>query len=213
MTVLSLRKVSKRFGRTQVIRDATFDIERGKAFGLVGPNGSGKSVLLKLMCGFALPTSGDLWIDPAFLDRSRSFPDRFGVAINGPAYLPNRTGRQNLLDLAAIRRRATANEIDETLQQVGLDPALKQKVRHYSLGMRQKLSLAQALIEAPEVLILDEPFNALDAESAQSVRRLLAEKKRAGTTIVFTSHHRPDIEELSDTILEFENGVIATREA
>jgi ABC-2 type transport system ATP-binding protein len=118
-----------------------------------------------------------------------------------------------LLDLAAIRRRATTTEIDETLRQVGLDPALKQKVRHYSLGMKQKLSLAQALIEKPEVLILDEPFNALDADSSKSVRLLLADKKRAGTTIVFTSHHRPDIEELSDTILEFENGVIATRDA
>lgn len=208
MSVLSLHHVSKRFGRTEVIRDATFDIEAGHTVGLVGPNGSGKSVLLKLMCGFAIPSTGEISIDPAYLDKNRSFPDRFGVAINGPAYLPHRTGRQNLLDLAAIRGRATANDIDETLLQVGLDPSLKQKMQHYSLGMKQKLSLAQALIEKPEVLILDEPFNALDSESAKSVHLLLAARKAAGTTIVFTSHHRPDIDELSDTLLEFRDGVV-----
>jgi ABC-2 type transport system ATP-binding protein len=213
MAVLSLRNVSKRFGRIQVIRDATFEIEAGQTVGLVGPNGSGKSVLLKLLCGFALPTSGQIWIDPAYLDKNRSFPDRFGVAINGPAYLPHRTGRQNLTDLAAIRRRTTTNDIDEVLLQVGLDPSLNQKVRHYSLGMKQKLSLAQALIEQPEVLILDEPFNALDSESVTSVHSLLAAKKAAGTTIVFTSHHRPDIDQLSDEILEFQSGVVMTSSA
>lgn len=209
MPVISLRAVVKRFGRLEIVRDATFDIHAGQTYGLVGSNGSGKSVLLKLICGFSVPSSGTVTVDARYLSANRSFPDRFGVTINGPAYLPHLTGRRNLLDLAAIRHQIKPAMIDETLHRVGLDPALPQKVRNYSLGMKQKLSLAQALMEQPEVLILDEPFNALDSDSAVSLTQLLREEHQKGTTILFTSHHRADIDELSDQILRFDNGVVA----
>ncbi|ALE04759.1 multidrug ABC transporter ATP-binding protein (plasmid) [Arthrobacter sp. ERGS1:01] len=210
MSIISLRKVTKHFGKNSVIRDASFDIEAGRTYGLVGPNGSGKSVLLKLMCGFAIPSSGDIWVDPKYLSSNRSFPEHFGVAINGPAYLPHLTGRKNLLELAAITRRAGAAEVDSALGRVGLDLDVKQKVRDYSLGMKQKLSLAQALMEEPSVLILDEPFNALDASSATRLGSILREEQAKGTTIVYTSHHRADIDEHSDQLLEFDGGIVKT---
>lgn len=211
MPVISLYQVSKRYRRSTVIRDATFDIHPGQVYGLVGPNGSGKSVLLKMLCGLSVPTSGRLTIDARYLDPRRTFPDRFGVTINGPAYLAHATARDNLRDLAAIRRTATIEDIDRTLDRVGLDPTLRQKVRDYSLGMKQKLSLAQALLENPAVLVLDEPFNALDADSATRTRTLLLEEKQRGTTLIFTSHHGPDIDGLADHVLHINDGIVSHR--
>ena len=208
MTIVSVRGVTKRYKGNVVFDDISFDIEQGKTYGLVGPNGSGKSVLLKLLCGFAVPDAGEIWIDPRYMSKNRSFPDRFGVTINGPAYIAGATARRNLLELATIRNRIGAKEVDASLLQVGLRPELKQKVRNYSLGMKQKLSLAQALMESPEVLFLDEPFNALDADSVITLKRILRDEQDKGTTIVFTSHNREDIEEFSTEILEIENSTV-----
>ncbi|WP_166880674.1 ABC transporter ATP-binding protein [Salinibacterium sp. ZJ450] len=211
MTVVSVRGVTKRYRGTVILDDVSFDLDQGKTYGLVGANGSGKSVLLKLLCGFTVPDAGEIWIDPRYLSKNRSFPDRFGVTINGPAYLPGSTARQNLLDLAAIQKRISPDDVDAALRRIGLRPELKQKVRSYSLGMKQKLSLAQALMENPEVLLLDEPFNALDADSVRILRGILREEQAKGTTIVFTSHNREDIDELSTEILEINAGRITRR--
>jgi ABC-2 type transport system ATP-binding protein len=208
MPVISVRSVDKKYKALTVFDDVSFDIHEGKTYGLVGPNGSGKSVLLKLLCGFAVPDAGEIWIDPRYLSKNRSFPDRFGVTINGPAYLPGSTGRRNLLDLAVIQKRISAETIDATLLRLGLRPESPQKVRNYSLGMKQKLSLAQALMEGPEVLILDEPFNALDSDSVDDLKNIFREEQNKGTTIIFTSHMRSDIEELSTNILEISGGRI-----
>ncbi|WP_375400550.1 ATP-binding cassette domain-containing protein [uncultured Amnibacterium sp.] len=202
--VIRVADVTKRYRAAELFHDVTFDIEPGRTYGLVGPNGSGKTVLLKLLAGLTLPDRGSIAIDPSHLGRDRSYPDRFGITINGPAYLGHLTGRQNLLQLAAIRRRIAADRIDTTMAAVGLSPDLKQRVRHYSLGMKQKLSLAQALMEHPSVLLLDEPFNALDRTSISTVHGLLQEQQSLGTTIVFTSHDSRHIRDLSDVVLEID---------
>lgn len=206
--VITVTGVAKRFRNVELFHDVSFTIEPGRTYGLVGPNGSGKTVLLKLLAGLALPDRGTVTIDPTYLSRDRSYPDRFGVTLNAPAYLGNLTGRNNLLQLAAIRHRITAEHVDHTLHSVGLEPALKQKVRNYSLGMKQKLALAQALMEGPEVLLLDEPFNALDKTSTMKVRALLTEQQRRGTTIIFTSHDHREIDALSHHILEIDNQTV-----
>ena len=202
--VIRVSGVAKRYRAVELFHDVTFDIEPSRTYGLVGPNGSGKTVLLKLLAGLALPDHGSVAIDPRHLGRDRSYPDRFGITINGPAYLGHLTGRQNLLQLAAIRRRIATDRIDTTMAAVGLSPDLKQKVRHYSLGMKQKLSLAQALMEQPTVRLLDEPFNALDKAGISTVQGLLQEQQSLETTIVFTSHDSRHIRDLSDVVLEID---------
>ena len=208
--VIQVDRVAKRYRNVELFHDVSFAIEPGRTYGLVGPNGSGKSVLLKLLAGLAQPDHGTVTINPRYLSRDRSYPDRFGVTLNAPAYLGNLTGRRNLLQLAAIRNRITPEQVDATLDAVGLDPSLKQKVRNYSLGMKQKLALAQALMEQPEVLLLDEPFNALDKASTADTRALLEQQQLRGTTIVFTSHDHRDIEALSHHVLEIDNQTIRT---
>jgi ABC-2 type transport system ATP-binding protein len=199
-TVIDVRDVTLRLGGFRLYDGASMSIQRGETCALTGVNGSGKSVLLKLICGFVTPDSGEVWVDPSFLSPRRTFPDRFGITIDGPAYLPGRTGVENLVDLARIRRRIGMPQIRAALERVGLDPDTRQKVRNYSLGMKQKLSLAQALMEDPEVLLLDEPFNALDAESVDRVKAVLREERAKGTTILFTSHSRTDVSDLTDRV-------------
>lgn len=201
MTVITLTNVSKRYGDNQLFDNLNVGIERGRFYGLVGPNGSGKSVLFKIMCGFVRPDGGSATISAEFLSKRRVFPDEFGVMIDGPAYLPFETGFENLHRLARIRKRITEDDVRTVMREVGLDPAAPQKARRYSLGMKQKLSLAQALMEDPEVLILDEPFNALDAEAVVDVKKILRRRHEAGATIIFTSHNRDDIDELAEDIL------------
>jgi ABC-2 type transport system ATP-binding protein len=205
MSVIAVRDVSKSFKKSAVVEHVTLDIEEGVTYGLVGPNGSGKSVLLQLMCGFLSPDSGTVSIDSRFLDEHRSFPDRFGVTINGPGYIGGLSGIRNLMLLAEIRKRSDLAEVEEVLRSVGLDPTSRQKVRSYSTGMKQKLSLAQAFMEEPEVLILDEPLNALDESSVKNIKSVLRSYKASGKTIVFTSHLGSDVEDLSDVVLRIEN--------
>ena len=208
MPIITLTGVTKGFRGVPLLDGVDLALERGRTYGLVGPNGCGKSVLFKIILGFLRPDAGIVDIDPALLSPGRTFPDRFGAIVDGPAYLAHRTGLQNLTELAAIRKRITVDEVRESMREMGLDPDSRTRVRSYSLGMKQKLSLCQALMERPEVLLLDEPFNALDAES---VARLTAELRRQqgiGTTILFTSHEREHIDALSDEVLEISGGRI-----
>lgn len=209
--VVSLRKVEKRFGGRTVIAGVDLDVERGRTYALVGPNGCGKSVLLKLMCGLLEPSSGTVTIDPQYLDRGRTYPDRFGAMIDGPAYLPDRTGFQNLLDLARIRKRIDEDGVRDVLNEIGLDPASRTKAKAFSLGMKQRLGLAQAFMEDPEVLLLDEPFNALDQPSVERLTELIRERQARGVTIVFTSHYRIHVDELSDEVLEIRDGRVSVQ--
>jgi ABC-2 type transport system ATP-binding protein len=208
MSVISLQNVTKQFKGNVVLESVSFDVEEGNTYAVVGPNGSGKSVLLLLSCGLLTPESGTVRVDPRYLSGNRTFPERFGISINGPAYLANRTAEQNLLQLASIRNAIGLPEIRNTLDRVGLSPRPRQKVSTFSMGMKQKLALAQALMEDPDVLLLDEPFNALDQESSLRITTILGELKAMGKTIVFTTHSSQDVEELSDHVLEIADSTV-----
>lgn len=204
-----MRNVTKTFKGQAALSDVSLTIERGRSYGLCGPNGSGKSVLLQIMCGLIVPDTGSVTIDSSLLSANRTFPDRFGISINGPAYMAQYSAIDNLLDLAAIRKRDSRSDCEAVLTAVGLDPQSRQHVRMFSLGMKQKLALAQAFIESPEVLLLDEPFNALDESSVLNITGLLRRKSEAGVTIVMTSHHRPEIDSVCDSIITIDSGKVS----
>lgn len=212
MIVVRLRDVHKSFRRVgPVLNGVSFDFESGKIYGLVGPNGSGKSVLFRLMCRFLDPDSGTVRIDPAFLDSRRTYPKNFGVLIDRPGYLANRTGLENLMSLARIQNRVAEEHVANVMEALGLDPSSSTRVGRYSLGMKQKLSLAQAVMEDQSVLILDEPFNALDEESVVAVRRLIQQHMARGSMVIFSSHNSADMQALADEVLILENGRLRTR--
>jgi ABC-2 type transport system ATP-binding protein len=202
VTIVSIREISKRYKGMLLFESVSFEMTEGRTYGLVGSNGSGKSVLLKIICGFERPDSGEVEIDSRYLSARRTFPDKFGITINGPAYLPGLSARNNLLELSRIRRRIGVEQINQVMSSLGLDPESRTHVRSFSQGMKHKLALAQALMEEPEVLVLDEPFNALDVESVFAVKALLRDQQQRGTTIIFTSHHAEDIDDLSDEVLQ-----------
>ena len=198
MSVVQIRGVSKAYRGRTLFSEVHLDIAEGQIHAIEGPNGSGKSVLFKLMCGFVKPDEGTVSIAPRFLDKGGSFPDHFGVIIDRPGYVGGLTGVQNLMRLAEIRGRIGRADVEESMRRVGLDPSARQKVRNYSLGMKQKLALVQAFMEGQHVLVLDEPFNALDAESVELVRSLLIQFREEGRTVVFTSHNSADVKFLAD---------------
>lgn len=158
------------------------------------------------MTRFVRPDAGTVTIDGAYLSKDRVFPEGFGVLIDRPGYVPSQTGLQNLLSLAKIRRVVDERKVRETMELVGLDPDLPQKARHYSLGMKQRLGLAQAVMEDQPVLVLDEPFNALDEQSVVAMRGLLRGLVEGGRTLVMTSHQREDIETLCDQAYRVRRG-------
>lgn len=204
---IELRKVSKSFGHRRILREVSLAVERGKTVGLVGANGSGKSVLFKILCGFEKPDKGDVYVRGRQLGKNgRNFPDNMGVFINSPGFIGIYSGFQNLKFLADIQGRIGEEEIAEAMDKVGLDPSDKTKVDHYSLGMKQKLGLAQAIMEGQDILILDEPFNALDYKTYEDVRTIIRMLKAEGKTIFLTSHHYKDIEQLCDQVYSIEDG-------
>ena len=204
---IELRKVSKSFGHRRILREVSLSVERGKTVGLVGANGSGKSVLFKLWCGFGKPDKGDVYVCGRQLGKNgRDFPDNMGVFINSPGFIGIYSGFQNLKFLADIQGRIGEEEIAEAMDKVGLDPSDKTKVAHYSLGMKQKLGLAQAIMEVQDILILDEPFNALDYKTYEDVRTIIRMLKAEGKTIFLTSHRYKDIDQLCDQVYSIEDG-------
>lgn len=208
MNIISVKNVNKTFNNIELFNDINIEFHKGKIYGLVGPNGSGKSVLFKMICGFIKPDSGKIDIHEDFMDKKQNFPNSFGVIIDRPAYLASKTGFENLKRLANIQNIISEQNIKDTMERVGLDWKLKQKVKNYSLGMKQKLSIAQAIMENQEVLILDEPFNGLDKKSVESIRNLILELKRDGKTIIFTSHNQEDITKLCDIVYEIEEAKV-----
>jgi ABC-2 type transport system ATP-binding protein len=210
MPVITAEGLSKSFKGRQLYHDVTFQVDEGSITSISGANGSGKSVLFRLLVGFLAPDSGHVTIDARFMSGRRTFPDRFGIVIDRPGYIPGQTGLNNLRELASIRGRIGETKIRATMRLLGLDPDLKQKVRNYSLGMKQKLALAQALMEEPEVLILDEPFNALDTTSVRELKQTLLGLNDDGVTILFTSHNQVDIDDLATRRLAIENETVTT---
>ncbi|MEW5596823.1 ATP-binding cassette domain-containing protein [Peribacillus frigoritolerans] len=200
MAIISLKNVSKNYKGLTLFDGVDLNVEKGKIYGIVGPNGSGKSVLFKMICGFVFPDNGTISVEGVEIGKSKRFPDNFGIIIDRPGYIANKTGFQNLKELALIRGKINDEKIAKTMEIVGLQPQAKQKVKNYSLGMKQKLAIAQAIMEDQQMLILDEAFNALDAESVNRIRNLLLSFKDEGRTIIITSHNQEDINILCDHV-------------
>lgn len=201
---IEVREVYKAFGKKQVLKNISFSIPSGSIYGVVGNNGSGKTVLMKCICGFMKCDRGVILVNGRQVGREVDFPDQLGVIIETPGFIPNLSGYKNLKILAALKGRIGKSEIRETLNRVGLDSYMKKPVAKYSLGMRQRLGIAQAIMEEPSVLVLDEPFNGLDRHGVVEIRALLKELKAAGKSILLASHNAQDIEELCDHVLNLE---------
>ncbi len=207
-SAISVQNVSKTFGDTTVLRDVSREFEEGRVHGIVGNNGSGKTVLMKCVCGFLPPSKGRILVRGRQVGRDMDFPDDTGIIIETPGFLPNLTGLKNLELLASLRRRVDKQGIRETIRRVGLDPDSKKPVGKYSLGMRQRLGIAQAIMENPSILILDEPFNGLDKNGVAHMREVIKGLREQGKTIILASHNQMDIDELCDTVCEMDAGVM-----
>lgn len=205
---IELIHVTKKFGQELVLKEVNLTLEQGRVYGIVGNNGSGKTVLMKCICGFLIPTTGLIQVFGNSIGQDVDFPESLGVIIETPGFLTNLTGRKNLEILAGMRRKIGPAEILQVLEKVGLDPALKKPVANYSLGMRQRLGIAQAIMEDPKLLILDEPFNGLDKHGVGEIRKLLLELKEEGKTILLASHNEEDIRILCDEVYEMDGGVL-----
>ncbi len=205
---ISVQHVYKDFNGEEVLRDVHHDFEAGKIHGIVGNNGSGKTVLFKCICGFLFPSEGKIMVDYEQVGRDMDFPEDMGIIIETPGFLPALTGFKNLQLLASLKRRVGNKEIRETIRRAGLDPDLKKHVAKYSLGMRQRLGIAQAIMEDPSLLVLDEPFNGLDKQGVREMRELIKGLRAKGKTILLASHNAGDIEELCDTVCEMDAGIL-----
>ena len=206
--MISIKNLCKSFGSEQVLFDISHEFEKGKIHGIVGNNGSGKSVFFKCVCGFLFTEQGEIYFDGKRVGKEIDFPDSLGIIIETPGFLPGASGFKNLKMLAALKGRASDDKIRETITKVGLDPNMKKHVGKYSLGMRQRLGIAQAIMEDPQCLILDEPFNGLDKEGVAAMRDLIKGLREEGKTILLASHNATDIEALCDTVCEMDAGVM-----
>lgn len=205
---VSVQNVSKDFGQERVLKSVSRDFEAGRIHGIVGNNGSGKTVLMKCICGFLLPTEGKVIVNGKHVGRDVDFPHDLGIIIETPGFLPNMTGVKNLEILASLNKKIGLAEIADTIRRVGLDPHMKKPVGKYSLGMRQRLGIAQAIMENPNLLILDEPLNGLDKHGVKEMRELIKGLRSEGKTILLASHNQGDIDELCDTVCEMDAGVM-----
>ena len=205
MSLIELKNVSKSFKGLSLFEDLSVSFEEGKIYGIVGHNGSGKSVLFKMMCGFVFPDHGGVIVNDEELVNNKRFPENFGIIIDKPGFLGDKTGFENLRYLADIQKGITNEEIKETMGKVGLHHTILQKVKNYSLGMKQKLAIAQAIMEDQKTLLLDEPFNGLDVDSVENIRMLLKDLNREGKTIILTSHNNDDIDLLCDHVFRIRN--------
>ncbi len=203
--MVQMNHVKKAYKGNVLFTDLNFTVERGESCAIVGANGAGKSVLLKMICGLVRPDEGDITVGGEKLEKGK-FPKDIGVILDNAGFLPGETGLKNLSIIAGILRKVTKEELEKTMRLVGLDPASKVKVGKYSLGMKQRLAIAQAIMEKPSLLILDEPFNAIDEKTVKDFRALLGRlNAEEGVTILMTSHHQEDIQGLCKNIYMIES--------
>lgn len=207
-SVVEMKHVTKRYGKIEVLKDVSLTCKTGKIYGLIGRNGSGKTVLLKSICGFVLPTSGEVRVQGQQIGKDVDFPTDIGFIIESPGFLARESGLQNLMHLASIRGKASVEDVRQSMYTVGLDPDLRKPVGKYSMGMRQRLGIAQAIMEKPDLLILDEPMNGLDNQGVEHIRSVLLSLKEQGVTIVLSSHFKEDISYLCDEVYEMDAGIL-----
>ena len=210
--VIRVMDVSKSFGEETVLHHISYDFKEGRIYGIVGNNGSGKTVLLKLICGFMKPDSGTVTVNGKVIGKDADFPENTGIIIEAPGFLPNYSGMKNLEYLASIRGNIGKEQIESAMKSVGLDPSSKLRVGKYSLGMKQRLGIAQAIMEDQQLLILDEPMNALDKDAVEEMRKLFLSFKASGKTMLIVSHYEGDISTLCVDVYEFDCARIKRRE-
>ncbi len=204
--MIKINHVNLTLNNTVILHDIHIAFAAGNIHGLIGRNGSGKTMLMKCICGFVRPTSGTITVAGKQIGKDCDFPKSVGIIIEAPGFIPYYSGYRNLKLLADLNKKIGKDEIRNTMKKVELDPDLKRHVRKYSLGMRQRLGLAQAIMENPDLLILDEPMNGLDKEGVADMRQYLLDLKAQGKTILIASHSAEDIEVLCDTVCEMDKG-------
>ncbi|MDO5002743.1 MAG: ABC transporter ATP-binding protein [bacterium] len=205
---LELKQIKKDFKDVEVLSNVTITFKSGLIYGIIGRNGSGKSVLLKIICSFYEPSSGVVLYDGVDINKNKIFPPNTRALIEKPNFLPDLTGKENLVLLASIQKKIGEKEIDDILKKVDLYDDKDKKYHKYSLGMKQKLGIAQVLMENPDVLILDEPFNGLDEKSAKKIRNLLLDEKKKGKIVILATHIKEDIITLCDEVYKMDCGNI-----
>lgn len=205
-SMIKVENVTKKFGGDTALENVSIDFEKGKIYGIIGRNGSGKTVLFKTIIGFLKPTSGRIVVEGKEIGKDTDFADNIGIIIETPGFLSAFNGYKNLEYLASIKKAIGKKEIQESMVRVGLEPNSRKKVGKYSLGMRQRLGIAQAIMENPDILILDEPMNGLDKQGVEDVRKILLSLKEEGKTIILASHNKEDIEILCDEVHEMDHG-------
>ncbi len=208
---VEVKDVDLRIKKDTILQGVNISLEKEKIYGIVGRNGSGKTMLMKCICGFVRPTKGEIYVDGKRIGKDVDFPQNVGIIIETPGFIPYYSGYRNLKILAGLRKKIGKEEIMETLDLVGLKGAENKLVRKYSLGMRQRLGLAQAMMEKPDIYILDEPMNGLDNEGVEEMRSILLNLRKEGKTILLVSHNSEDINVLCDKIFEMEHGKLRER--
>ena len=203
---IQVNDIVLRFKKDILLDHVSYQCEHGKIHGIVGRNGSGKTLLMKCICGFIRPNEGHIYVRDKEIGKDIDFTPDTGIIIETPGFIPYYSGYRNLKVLAAINNRISRTDIENAMYQVGLDPTMKKRVATYSLGMRQRLGIAQAIMEDPSLIILDEPFNGLDKHGVEEMREYFLSLKKKGKTILLTSHNTEDIEYLCDTVVEMDHG-------
>lgn len=206
--MIQVNNLSLTIGKDVILSGINLHIKKGKITGLVGRNGCGKTMLMKCITGFVKPTEGKVIFDRKKIGEDVDFPANTGIIIETPSFVPYYSGLKNLMELASLKKKIGKEEVEEVLKQVGLYDDRNKMVRKYSLGMKQRLGIAQALMEKPDTLILDEPMNGLDNECVTLIRSILADLKAQGKTILLVSHNAEDIRVLCDEIFEMDKGKI-----
>ena len=208
---INIDNISKSFDKGLVLNNINLYFESGKVYGLKGRNGSGKTMLLRAISGLILPDKGTIKIDDKILGDDLSFPPSVGVLIENPGYIPELSGKENLKNIADIKSVISDDEINEIMKYFDLEPESKKPVKKYSLGMKQKLGLCMAFMEDPELILLDEPMNALDEKAVNDLKDLILKKEKEGKLIIIASHDLEDLEELTDEIIEMQNGEVVNK--
>lgn len=208
MEMIRVENVNLKIEKNTILNNVTMQVNKGEIVALIGRNGSGKTMLMKCICGFVKTTSGSIFVNEKKVGKEIDFPEKMGVIIETPGFISQYSGMKNLWLLAKLNSTLTKNEIAKTMELVGLNPKLKRHVGKYSLGMRQRLGIAQAIMENPDILILDEPMNGLDYQGVEDVRKLLLNLKEQGKTILIASHNTEDIAVLCDHVWEMKSGEI-----
>ena len=206
MTTIELKNVYKTIHKKPVIQDISVLMQSGKVYGFQGINGSGKTMLMRLISGLIRTTQGQIIINGKTLGKDITFPESIGLFLENPTFLDEYSGFRNLKMLASIQNKISDDKIHETIELVGLDPAEKKKYRKYSLGMKQRLGIAAAIMENPDIVIMDEPTNSIDVNGIELIKTIIAAQKERGALVIVSCHDLPLLQAMSDEILLLESG-------